>query len=128
MSTETTGKAGYEHVAPREVQLLQICDRCKWIAVQVRLLNYRHNGTPFWNSLHVAPVRNADGEVVFMVGVQLDITASQAPGSQSVRQAGGVEHGVGGAHGHPPQAAAVLQAKAKQGQRSVVGTVCLWTS
>jgi PAS domain S-box-containing protein len=31
--------------------------------VTVRLLNYRQDGTKFWNNLHVAPIRNADGEV-----------------------------------------------------------------
>lgn len=29
----------------------------------VRLLNYKHDGTPFWNHLHVAPVRDARGKV-----------------------------------------------------------------
>ena len=32
-------------------------------AVTVRLLNFSYDGTPFWNSLHVAPVRNAAGQV-----------------------------------------------------------------
>ena len=32
-------------------------------AVTVRLLNFCYDGTPFWNSLHVAPVRNAAGQV-----------------------------------------------------------------
>jgi len=31
--------------------------------VTVRLLNYRQDGSKFWNNLHVAPIRNADGEV-----------------------------------------------------------------
>lgn len=29
----------------------------------VRLLNYRKDGTPFWNNLHVSPIRNAGGKV-----------------------------------------------------------------
>jgi hypothetical protein len=41
----------------------------------VTLLNYRKDGTPFWNCLHVAPVRDADGRVQFFAGVQLDVTA-----------------------------------------------------
>ncbi len=32
--------------------------------VTVRLLNYKQDGTKFWNNLHVAPIRNADGEVL----------------------------------------------------------------
>nr|AML76430.1 putative LOV domain-containing protein [Chaetopeltis orbicularis] len=42
--------------------------------VTVTLLNYRQDGTPFWNSLHVAPIRDADGRVAFFVGVQLDVS------------------------------------------------------
>nr|AML77188.1 putative LOV domain-containing protein [Diselma archeri] len=40
----------------------------------VCILNYRKDGTPFWNQLHTAPVRNASGKVAFYVGVQLDVT------------------------------------------------------
>ena len=32
-------------------------------ALQVNLLNYRHDGTPFVNHLHIAPIRNSAGEV-----------------------------------------------------------------
>mmetsp|Transcript_56620 Transcript_56620/g.178963 ORF Transcript_56620/g.178963 Transcript_56620/m.178963 type:complete len:377 (-) Transcript_56620:197-1327(-) len=46
--------------------------------VTVRLLNYRKCGTPFWNSLHVCPVRNAEGKVAFYCGVQLDVSAVAA--------------------------------------------------
>jgi len=31
--------------------------------ITVRLLNYRIDGQPFWNNLHVAPIRSASGEV-----------------------------------------------------------------
>nr|AML79647.1 putative LOV domain-containing protein [Mougeotia sp. BC-2016] len=40
----------------------------------VRLLNYKKDGTPFWNSLHIAPVRNCQGKVAFYCGVQLDVS------------------------------------------------------
>nr|AML79326.1 putative LOV domain-containing protein [Dendrolycopodium obscurum] len=40
----------------------------------VRILNYRKDKQPFWNFLHVAPVRSADGKVAYYVGVQLDVT------------------------------------------------------
>nr|AML79493.1 putative LOV domain-containing protein [Cylindrocystis brebissonii] len=42
----------------------------------VRLLNYRKCGTPFWNSLHISPVRRHDGKVAFFCGVQLDVSAA----------------------------------------------------
>ena len=32
-------------------------------AVTVKLLNYKVNGQPFWNALHIAPIRSADGRV-----------------------------------------------------------------
>ena len=31
--------------------------------VQVRMLNYKADSTPFWNSLHVAPIRCSGGKV-----------------------------------------------------------------
>ena len=40
----------------------------------VRLLNYKKDGTPFWNYLVVAPVKLADGTVAKYIGVQVDVT------------------------------------------------------
>lgn len=54
--------------------------------ITVRLLNYRIDGQPFWNNLHVAPIRSASGEVMFFVGVQLDITAPPTPKAASSTQ------------------------------------------
>ena len=48
----------------------------KRACMQVRLLNYRRDGSPFWNHLHVSPVRDSLGQVAYFVGVQLDITLS----------------------------------------------------
>lgn len=44
------------------------------MCMQVRLLNYRRDGSPFWNNLHVAPIRDNEGQVAYFVGVQLDVT------------------------------------------------------
>jgi PAS domain S-box-containing protein len=41
----------------------------------VELLNYRKDGTPFWNRLSIAPLRDAKGRLTHFVGVQSDITA-----------------------------------------------------
>ncbi|PIN15220.1 Non-specific serine/threonine protein kinase [Handroanthus impetiginosus] len=38
----------------------------------VRILNYRKDGTSFWNFLHISPVRNASGKVAFFVGIQIE--------------------------------------------------------
>jgi serine/threonine protein kinase len=47
--------------------------------VTVRLLNYRKDGTPFWNMLTVAPIRDVEGRPRFLVGVQVDVTAAPTP-------------------------------------------------
>ena len=44
-------------------------------ATSVELLNYRKDGTEFWNRVSVAPIRDADGRVSEWVGFQEDITA-----------------------------------------------------
>ena len=41
----------------------------------VTILNYRADGTPFWNEIALAPQRDADGQVVQIIGVQKDVTA-----------------------------------------------------
>ena len=39
-----------------------------------QILNYRKNGTPFWNLLTISPVRDERGRLVEFVGVQRDVT------------------------------------------------------
>jgi phototropin len=41
----------------------------------VRLLNYRKDGTPFWNLLTMMPVYAADGSLSKFIGVQVDVTS-----------------------------------------------------
>ncbi|GHP07599.1 hypothetical protein PPROV_000634100 [Pycnococcus provasolii] len=41
-------------------------------AVSAHLLNFRKDGEPFINSLHIAPVHSASGSTKFFAGVQLD--------------------------------------------------------
>ena len=41
----------------------------------VEILNYRKDGTTFWNRLSITPVRDERGEVSHFIGVQSDITA-----------------------------------------------------
>ncbi|HEX8362240.1 MAG TPA: PAS domain S-box protein [Longimicrobium sp.] len=40
----------------------------------VELVNYRSDGTPFWNHLSIGPVRDASGKLTHFVGVQQDVT------------------------------------------------------
>nr|AML79293.1 putative LOV domain-containing protein [Cymbomonas sp. BC-2016] len=47
-----------------------------------RILNYKKDGTPFWNYIHISPVRDALGKVVFFVGVQYEMQSPcQGPGA-----------------------------------------------
>ena len=67
----------------------------------VELINYRKEGTTFWNQLTISPVRDADGLLTNFVGVQTDVTERkrieaqflQAQKMEAVgRLAGGVAH------------------------------------
>ena len=42
--------------------------------VAVDLLNYRRDGSPFWNRLRVAPVLGPEGELRYFFASQLDVT------------------------------------------------------
>ncbi|MGM0984151.1 MAG: bifunctional diguanylate cyclase/phosphodiesterase [Pseudomonadota bacterium] len=46
--------------------------------VHVTLCNYRKDGTPFWNDLFIAPVRDEAGRVSHYVGIQHDISEHKA--------------------------------------------------
>ncbi|MCR5859429.1 PAS domain-containing protein [Mesorhizobium sp. J428] len=42
--------------------------------IAVDILNYKRDGTQFWNALFVSPVSNEDGELQFFFASQLDVT------------------------------------------------------
>ena len=42
--------------------------------VVVELLNYRKDGSAFWNALHLGPIYNEDGSVRYLFGSQWDVT------------------------------------------------------
>jgi PAS domain S-box-containing protein len=50
------------------------------------LLNYRKDGTPFWNALSISPVRDEHGRLLHFVGVVADVTERRNLEDQ-VRQA-----------------------------------------
>ncbi|CAL5035121.1 unnamed protein product [Urochloa decumbens] len=39
-----------------------------------RLLNYRKDGTPFWNLLTVTPIRDDSGKVIKFIGMQVEVS------------------------------------------------------
>ena len=41
---------------------------------KVEILNYRKDGTTFWNRLSITPVRDEDGQVTHFIGIQSDVT------------------------------------------------------
>ena len=47
-------------------------------ACTVVVLNYRKDGTPFWNELSISPVRDEKGQLTHFVGVQVDVTDRQS--------------------------------------------------
>nr|AML77430.1 putative LOV domain-containing protein [Scapania nemorea] len=75
----------------------------------VRLLNYRKDKRPFWNLLHVSPVRCSKGKVSFYVGVQLHVAAVEKEEEEGI-----------GMNGHQKQLGAV--AAVRVAVRSLQGT------
>ncbi len=82
----TTGYSA-DDVLGRNCRLLQGPDTDQRTVEQIReslreeqpltatLLNYRKDGTTFWNELTISPVRDGAGVVTHFVGVQADVTS-----------------------------------------------------
>ena len=62
--------------APETVDVIREAIRTD-TACTVQILNYRKDGSPFWNRLSVTPVRDASGVVTNHIGIQSDITAQK---------------------------------------------------
>lgn len=45
--------------------------------VSVTLMNYRKNGTPFYNEVTLSPIRNHAGEVTHILGLQADVSEAE---------------------------------------------------
>jgi PAS domain S-box-containing protein len=70
-------------------------------AITLELLNYRRDGTPFWNLLSITPVPDERGRVTHFVGIVNDVTAPRMLADQMEkserlqavgRLAGGIAH------------------------------------
>ncbi len=42
--------------------------------ISVELVNYRQNGSSFWCAVHISPVFDTEGELVYFFGSQMDLT------------------------------------------------------
>lgn len=42
--------------------------------IVTEILNYRKDGTPFWNALHLGPIYDLEGKLVYYFGSQWDVT------------------------------------------------------
>ncbi|MXV61616.1 PAS domain S-box protein [Natronorubrum sp. JWXQ-INN-674] len=42
--------------------------------VETDILNYRSDGTPFWNHMQIAPITDSGGDLAYFVGFQNDVT------------------------------------------------------
>ncbi|MDJ0391216.1 histidine kinase famiy protein [Roseomonas sp. E05] len=54
--------------------------------VSVELLNYKRDGTPFWNAVFIAPVHDRNGALLYFFASQLDVTRRRTS-EQAFRQA-----------------------------------------
>lgn len=83
--TEMTGYT-YDEVVGKNCRFLQGSDTDTAAAKTIReairtqqschveILNYRKDGTPFWNRLSVTPVRDDEGRTTHFIGIQSDVT------------------------------------------------------
>ena len=44
----------------------------------IELLNYRKDGTPFWNALHLGPIYDSKGDLLYFFGSQWDVSDVRA--------------------------------------------------
>lgn len=61
----------------------------------VELLNYRRDGSGFWNALHIGPIYDADGKLVYFFGSQWDVSevrAARNEGQHAKRMARELSH------------------------------------
>lgn len=57
-----------------------------------QILNYKKDGTPFWNLLTLSPVRSQEGTITHFVGVQNDVTLFRDLLENNARLAFSVQH------------------------------------
>lgn len=43
-------------------------------ATNVEILNYRKDGSTFWNRLHISPIQDDDSKLIYFFASQIDVT------------------------------------------------------
>lgn len=66
----------------------------KGVSIDIDLLNYRKDGSTFWNALYLSPVRGDDGTVKFFFASQLDVSERVAAHQEIAAQKALVDHEV----------------------------------
>ena len=54
-------------------------------AVALDILNYKADGTPFWNGLYIGPIFDHDGELLYFFASQIDITERRCSEQSSLQ-------------------------------------------
>jgi PAS domain S-box-containing protein len=62
--------------------------------IAIELLNYRKDGSTFWNALYLSPVRGEDGDIQFFFASQLDVTDRVREQEEIAEQKAAVEREV----------------------------------
>ena len=63
-----------EGTDPNTVELIRTALKA-FQPLDIEILNYKKDGTPFWNRLRMSPVYDEEGQPIAFVGIQSDITA-----------------------------------------------------
>ena len=74
-----------EDTDPADVAAIRAALDAREVRV-VEILNYRKDGTPFWNSLHVGPIYDDAGRLTHFYGSQWDVTAARSEREALVRE------------------------------------------
>ncbi len=62
--------------------------------LSIELLNYRRDGSTFWNALYLSPVSKADGELQFFFASQLDVSEARERELRAIEEKGYFEEAV----------------------------------
>ena len=93
--------------------------------VVVDVLNYRKDGTPFWNAVHIGPIYDGDGRLRYFYGSQWDVTEVFNQREEALRQlqiAEEMQHRVGNLFG-VLSAIVRISARGETDVKQVVGKI-----